>query len=88
MVFCYRNLACNIYFSLYNLSFMMIIKNIYVLLIIFFIPKISEACAVCFSGNEENLLAFYFTTALLILLPIIMILSLIIWINRQSKNNL
>ena len=48
-------------------------------------PSILHACAVCFSGTEETLLAFYLTTVILIVLPMGMVLTIIIWIYRQRK---
>ncbi|MEC7887362.1 MAG: hypothetical protein VYA44_05840 [SAR324 cluster bacterium] len=44
-----------------------------------------EACAVCFSGKEESLEAFYLTTIFLTLLPLIMLASIGIWLYRQHQ---
>ncbi|MEC9460854.1 MAG: hypothetical protein VYD14_06555 [SAR324 cluster bacterium] len=48
-------------------------------------PGIVEACAVCFSGKEESLKAFYLTTIFLTLLPLIMLASIGIWLYRQHQ---
>ena len=48
-------------------------------------PGIAEACAVCFSGKEESLEAFYLTTIFLTLLPLIMLASIGIWLYRQHQ---
>jgi len=47
-------------------------------------PQISEACAVCFSGRDENRLAFILTTILLTALPLIMIGGMLLWLRRRS----
>ena len=48
-------------------------------------PGIVKACAVCFSGKEESLEAFYLTTIFLTLLPLIMLASIGIWLYRQHQ---
>tara|TARA_Y100001970_G_scaffold283567_1_gene399000 strand:+ start:1778 stop:2023 length:246 start_codon:yes stop_codon:yes gene_type:complete len=49
------------------------------------IPKDANACAVCFSGKEETLQAFYITTIFLTLLPILMLTILGIWLYRKYR---
>ena len=49
------------------------------------IPGIAKACAVCFSGREESLEAFYLTTIFLTLLPLVMLASIGYWLFRQHK---
>ena len=49
-------------------------------------PSILKACAVCFSGTEETLGASYLTTLILIVLPIAMILSVIIWLYKKKQH--
>lgn len=44
------------------------------------------ACSVCFSAKEGQLGAYYFTTALLTLLPLGMIGGFIFWYRRQMRN--
>jgi len=46
-------------------------------------PVIAEACAVCFSGREESLEAFYLTTIFLTLLPVVLLSSIGFWLYRQ-----
>lgn len=48
-------------------------------------PRIVEACAVCFSGKEESLEAFYLTTVLLTLLPLVMLSLIGYWLYRQYR---
>ena len=50
-----------------------------------FIPGIAKACAVCFSGREESLEAFYLTTIFLTLLPLITLGSIGFWLFRQHQ---
>ena len=56
------------------------------LICLLLIPDIARACAVCFSGKEETLEAFYITTVLLTLLPIIMLVLIGIWLVRKYRN--
>ncbi len=55
------------------------------LLLLILIPKIAKACAVCFSGKEETLEAFYITTVLLTLLPLVMLALIVIWLYRKYR---
>ncbi|MBL4824311.1 MAG: hypothetical protein MK515_07010 [SAR324 cluster bacterium] len=48
-------------------------------------PGIVQACAVCFSGTEETLEAFYVTTIFLTLLPFVMLASIGYWLYRQYQ---
>ncbi len=43
-------------------------------------PGLAHACAVCFSASDEYREAFTFTTALLSLLPLLLIGSVIGWL--------
>ncbi len=43
-------------------------------------PEASDACAVCFSGRDENRLAFTTTTVFLTALPLVMIGSVVGWL--------
>ena len=54
---------------------------------IFHIPIVAYSCAVCFSGSEESLQAYYVTTAFLTLLPVLMLASIAYWIYRKHKGN-
>ena len=47
-------------------------------------PSILKACAVCFSGTEETLGAFYLTTLILIILPIAMIVGVVLWLYKRN----
>ena len=55
------------------------------LLNLIIIPDIVIACAVCFSGKEETLEAFYITTVFLTLLPLVMLAFIGIWIYRKYR---
>jgi len=49
-------------------------------------PRISHACAVCFSGREDEArLAFIWTTVLLTFLPLIMIGGFAWWLRRRTR---
>ena len=54
-------------------------------LIFLFLPGAANACAVCFSGSEETLEAFYVTTIFLTLLPVVMLFSIGYWIYRKHR---
>ena len=54
-------------------------------LIFLFLPAAANACAVCFSGSEETLEAFYVTTIFLTLLPVVMLFSIGYWIYRKHR---
>jgi hypothetical protein len=48
-------------------------------------PRIGHACAVCFSGREDGArIAFIGTTALLTLLPLVMIGGVAWWLWRRA----
>ncbi len=66
---------------------MVLVRFLQVIIILnsFLIPSFVKACAVCFSGKEETLEAFYITTVLLTLLPIIMLALIGIWIYRKYR---
>ncbi|MEL0180561.1 MAG: hypothetical protein VXA33_13745 [Deltaproteobacteria bacterium] len=51
-------------------------------------PSILKACAVCFSGTEETLGAFYLTTLILIILPIAMIVGVVLWLYKKKLSSL
>jgi len=51
-------------------------------------PSILKACAVCFSGTEETLGAFYLTTLILIILPIAMIVGVVLWLHKKKSSSL
>ena len=51
-------------------------------------PSILKACAVCFSGTEETLGAFYLTTLILIILPIAMIVGVVLWLYKKKSSSL
>ena len=51
-------------------------------------PSILKACAVCFSGTEETLGAFYLTTLILIILPIAMIVGVVLWLYKKKSSHL
>ena len=63
------------------------VLNISLILSIFHLPGTAFSCAVCFSGTEESLQAYYLTTALLTLLPVLMVASIGYWIYRKHKEN-
>ena len=51
-------------------------------------PSILKACAVCFSGTEKTLGAFYLTTLILIILPIAMIVGVVLWLYKKKSSSL
>ena len=56
-----------------------------ILLVLFTsLSKSVYGCAVCFSGTEETLWAFYITTLILIILPISMIMSVVYWLYKKK----
>ena len=64
-----------------------LLLKISLVLSIFHLPGTAFSCAVCFSGTEESLQAYYLTTALLTLLPVLMVASIGYWIYRKHKEN-
>ena len=46
-------------------------------------PRLSQACAVCFSGSDEYRLAFSVTTVFLTALPLVMIGSFVFWLRQR-----
>ena len=60
-------------------------KQFLIVLSLSLIPGITKACAVCFSGREESLEAFYLTTIFLTLLPLAMLASIGFWLFRQHQ---
>ena len=64
---------------------MALILQIIIVLSFNLVPRIVEACAVCFSGKEESLEAFYLTTVLLTLLPLVMLSLIGYWLYRQYR---
>ena len=48
-------------------------------------PQLSDACAVCFSGRDENRQAFTITTALLTGLPLLMVGSVVYWLRLRFR---
>ena len=65
-----------------------VIKVITVLIYFMGFPSILKACAVCFSGTEETLGAFYLTTLILIILPIAMIVGVVLWLYKKKSSPL
>lgn len=49
------------------------------------LPEAAAACPVCFSGTEENRLAFLGTTVLLSLLPLGMVAGAGLWIRKRAR---
>ena len=64
-----------------------LVFKISLVLSILHLPGTAFSCAVCFSGTEESLQAYYLTTALLTLLPVLMVASIGYWIYRKHKEN-
>ena len=64
-----------------------LVLKISLVLSILHLPGTAFSCAVCFSGTEESLQAYYLTTALLTLLPVLMVASIGYWIYRKHKEN-
>ncbi len=53
------------------------------LLALLLAPQLSQACAVCFSSNDQNRLAFAVTTVFLTVLPLVMIGSFVLWLRQR-----
>ncbi len=53
------------------------------LLALLLVPQLGQACAVCFSSNDENRLAFTVTTVFLTALPLLMIGSFVLWLRQR-----
>jgi len=64
-----------------------LVLKILLVLSIFHLPGTAFSCAVCFSGTEESLQAYYLTTAFLTLLPVLMVASIGYWIYRKHGKN-
>jgi len=47
--------------------------------------QVARACPVCFSAKEGQLMAYYGTTILMIILPFSIIGSVIYWVIRQVR---
>ncbi len=54
-----------------------------VLLVVLLAPQLGRACAVCFSSNDENRLAFAVTTVFLTALPLVMIGCFVLWLRQR-----
>ena len=67
-------------YSVLMLKFTLILSIIH-------LPGTAYSCAVCFSGSEESLQAYYLTTVFLTLLPVLMLASIGYWIYRKHKEN-
>jgi len=48
-------------------------------------PGVSEACSVCFSGTDENRVAFLVTTGLLTFMPLLIVGSTVTWLWRRAR---
>ena len=70
-----------------SMKYSTLVLKISLVLSIFHLPGTAFSCAVCFSGTEESLQAYYLTTALLTLLPVLMVASIGYWIYRKHKEN-
>ena len=57
------------------------------ILSMFHLPVTAYSCAVCFTGSEESLQAYYLTTVFLTLLPVLMLASIGYWIYRKHRGN-
>ncbi len=54
-------------------------------LLVLFTPGVSEACAVCFSGSDENRVAFLVTTGLLSFMPPLIVGETVTWLWRRAR---
>jgi hypothetical protein len=84
MIICDPNINRTIQNNIYQ-NYMAQFLQILLVLCFSLAPGIVKACAVCFSGKEESLEAFYLTTIFLTLLPLIMLASIGIWLYRQHQ---
>ena len=64
-----------------------LLVKITLILSIFHLPGTAYSCAVCFTGSEESLQAYYLTTVFLTLLPVLMLASIGYWIYRKHRGN-
>ncbi len=49
------------------------------------LPVNAWACSVCFSGTDENRLAFILTTAFMSFMPFFLVGGVVYWIVRQNR---
>jgi len=84
MIICAPNINRTLQNNIYK-NYMAQFLQILLVLCFSLAPGIVKACAVCFSGKEESLEAFYLTTIFLTLLPLIMLASIGIWLYRQHQ---
>jgi len=84
MIICDQNINRTLQNNIYN-NYMAQFLQILLVFCFCLAPGIVEACAVCFSGKEESLEAFYLTTIFLTLLPLIMLASIGVWLYRQHQ---
>jgi hypothetical protein len=54
-----------------------------VVIAVWLVPQLGDACAVCFSARDENRQAFTITTAFLTALPLLMVGSLVFWLRGR-----
>lgn len=48
------------------------------------VPQLADACAVCFDASDENRVAFTLTTAFMTFLPLLMIGGVVSWFWRET----
>ena len=69
------------------MNYLALMLKFTLILSMFHLPGTAYSCAVCFSGSEESLQAYYLTTVFLTLLPVLMLASIGYWIYRKHKEN-
>ncbi len=66
-------------------KFLAMMLKLLFFIFIFHLPSTAYSCAVCFSGSEESLQAYYITTVFLTMLPVLMLASIGYWIYRKNR---
>jgi hypothetical protein len=49
--------------------------------------RTASACAMCLSASDETREAYYATTALLALLPVLLVVGFGLWVRRAARTN-
>jgi len=62
------------------------LKPLYFGILSYFVPSSVQACAVCFSGNQETLNAYYGTAIVLSILPLAMVGGIVYWVYKKYKH--
>ena len=55
--------------------------------LIFLFPAVGQACSVCFTGKEGSLPALYLSTAILICLPLIFVVTVYKYVQKKYREH-